>query len=305
MDTPSNNRTRALLAMGVAAVVLWSYWSTLGALWNRWYTDPQYNHGFFVAIFSAYLLWRSRSELKTGVFRPRWWGVGLILVGAATRVASIIFYQPWLDAISLLPVLCGIAVSLGGRRALVWSAPAILFLVFMIPLPYGVQALLGSRLQRFASLASTFILQTLGIPAVTEGNVILLTESRLGIVEACNGLSMMMMFFALSTGCALIVRRSWVEKIVIVASAVPIAIVSNVTRITVTGFMQERNWHDIAGVVFHDIAGWLMMPFAIVLLILELRFLSKLVVVVGSKPKGFAFTTSVPSFPTGASPPSV
>src|SRR5262249_8698964 len=55
--------------------------------------------------------------------------------------------------------------------------------------------------------------------------------------------------------------------------AVPIAVLSNVTRITVTGVLHKVAGGEVADYVFHDLAGWLMMPLALGLLWLEMRLL--------------------------------
>jgi len=260
------------------AVVVWSYWTTLAEVAERWANDPQYSHGFLVPLFSVYLLWTRRDRLASADFGPRWWGVGIVAVGVAMRAAGHVFFQSALDNASLIVCLLGLAAAAGGRRALAWAAPGILFLAFMLPLPHRVQTFLGGQLQRVATVASTFALQTLGVPAVAEGNVILLTESKLGVVEACNGLSMLMTFFALATAVAILTPRGWLEKIIIFASAVPIAVCANVVRITVTGLLTEASQNDLAHVVFHDLAGWLMMPLALGMLLAELWILGRILV---------------------------
>lgn len=265
---------RAALVLGV---VVWAYWTTFVATVERWVSDPQYSHGFLVPLFAAYLLWSRRERLAEGEITPRWWGVVIVLAGAGLRLAGHVFYQPWLDAGSLLVVLAGLAVTAGGRRMLSWAAPAILFLAFMLPLPHRFQTMLGGTLQSVATTASTYALQTLGVPAVAEGNVILLSEARLGVVEACSGLTMLVTFFALATGVAMLVRRSRVEKAVIFLSAVPIAVMANVVRITATGLLAEANRSDLARVTFHDLAGWFMMPLALAALLGELYFLGRVV----------------------------
>jgi exosortase len=272
-------------ALGIAAVVIWSFWTTLLDIGERWAHDPQYSHGFLVPLFSVYLLWRSRGKMREVELRSRWWGVGVVAVGIAMRLAGLFFYQPWLDSGSLLVVLAGLAAATGGRKALIWAGPAILFLAFMLPLPYRFQTMLGGTLQRVATIASTYALQTLGVPAVSEGNVVLLSETRLGIVEACSGLSMLVTFFALAAAVAILATRNWIEAIVVFCSAIPIAVVANVARITVTGALYEANQNELARVIFHDVAGWLMMPLGLGLLLVELHILGRAVVPVDGPTK--------------------
>jgi exosortase len=272
------DRPLAVLLLTTTAVVVWAYWTTLAEVASRWATDPQYSHGFLVPLFSVYLLWSRRRHLEAVDLRPRWWGVGIVGVAVAMRMAGHFFFQSALDTGSLIVCLLGVAATAGGRRALLWAGPAILFLSFMLPLPHRAQVMLGGTLQRVATVTSTYALQTLGVPAVAEGNIILLTETRLGVVEACNGLSMLMTFFALATAVAILAERTLFEKLVIVLSAVPIAVLANVVRITVTGLLYENAQGETARLVFHDLAGWLMMPLALGMLLIELWILGRVLV---------------------------
>jgi exosortase len=148
----------------------------------------------------------------------------------------------------------------------------------MIPWPYRLEVALAHPLQRVATLASTYALQTLGFAALAEGNTIVLDDVRLEVVEACSGLSMLAAFLALATAVALVIRRPFWEKALLVASSIPIAVVVNVLRITVTGVMHEVAGRRLADLVFHDLAGWLMMPAALALFWLELKLLDRALV---------------------------
>jgi exosortase len=241
------------------AAVVWSYWSSLVETAERWWADPQYTHGWVVPAFSVYLLYHRRDLLPNAWFHPRWWGLAVAAGSVVLRGLSVALYQPWLDMLSLLVCLVGLCVTLGGLPLLRWAWLAILFLGFMIPLPYRLQSALGTQLQGVATAASTYLLQTVGVPAVSEGNVILLSNPPpLGVAEACSGLGMLVMFVALSAGFAILASRSWPYRIALLVAALPIAVAANVLRITVTGILYETNQHDLARKVYHDVAGYLM-----------------------------------------------
>jgi exosortase len=269
---------RTLALAGFAVACAWSYWPTLGTMAGKWSHDPQYAHGFLVPLFALFLLWRRRA-LLSGV-RPQhnWWGVALVLLGAALRITSAYLYFDWLDAVSLLPCLAGLCVLVGGRAALWWAWPAIAFLLFMIPLPFRIETAFGLRLQSMATAASTYTLQVFGLPALSEGNIIVLPSGSVGVAEACSGLSMLTTFFALAAALAIVIRRPWLDKAVVLLSAAPIAIAANVARIVATALAQEWFGPNLAHLVFHDLAGWLMMPLALALLWLELWLIAFLLV---------------------------
>jgi exosortase len=266
------------VSLAIAAVLgvglLWSVWPALAQMNQRWAHDPRYSHGYLVPLFSLVLLWLRRDVLAAGPVRANGWGSLLLAVGAVLQLTGARYYLPWIESISILPYLAGLTVLAGGWRALRWAAPAIGFLFFMVPLPYRLEMGLGYPLQRVATLASNYALQTLGLPAVAEGNVIHIDEVKIGVVEACNGLGMLFTFFAFAVGTALIVRKGILDKALIVLSAVPIALAANVTRITATGLLHVTAGSEFAEHVYHDLAGWLMMPLAVGALWVELLIFS-------------------------------
>jgi exosortase len=264
-----------LLALAVGTCVAWFYGPFLLDMAARWAGENNYSHSFLVPAFAALLLWMRADRLKEVKPGLYWGGLAFFLFGALLRFAGAYIYFEWLEGISLLFYVAGIFVLLGGKPALRWSWPAIAFLVFMIPLPFRVEHGLSFPLQRFATQASTYCLQTFGVPALSEGNVIILSEVRIGIVEACNGLGMLVSFVTLAVGVALVIRRPLLDKLIIAVSSVPIAIVTNVIRITGTGVLHETVGPEIADKVFHDFAGWLMMPIALAFLWVELKILDR------------------------------
>jgi exosortase len=254
-------------AVVLFAASVWSYWPSLTDMASRWLADPQYSHGFLVPLFSAYLLWSRRSVLASGPATGRWLGIGLVGIALILRAAGVLLFFGWLEAVSILPGLAGCVTVLAGRKGLRWAYPAILFLLFMIPLPYAVQTAMSWSLQRAATDASTYLLVTLGVPAVAEGNVILLgNDTRLAVVAACSGLGMVVSFLALSTGLALMLTSEPVwARAAVVLSTVPVAVGVNTLRITASGLLYDQSQDEWARWVFHDVAGWLMMPVGLTL----------------------------------------
>lgn len=274
----------AVTALALAAVaVLWAYWTTLAEIAWSWNNDPRYSHGYLVPAFALYLLWLRRDRIADEPLQPAVWGLALLLGAAVMRLLGTWFHYLYIDQMSLLPCLLGLFALAGGRRALAWAWPAIAFLGFMVPLPHSWSVALSLPMQGFATTVSTFCLQVLGRPALAEGNVILLNDIELGIVEACSGLRMLVVFFALSTGVAMLIRKPLWERLLIAGSAVPIALAANVLRITITGLCYDLLGNNIGGHLFHDVAGWLMMPVGLAFLGLELLVLRRLLIEAPSK----------------------
>jgi exosortase len=274
----------------LAAVLFTSYLGTLGELVYRWGHEADYSHGFLGPVFSMWLLWQRR-QLIVGVSEPvrgRWLGLGLVISSALLRVLSLYFSLVLLEAVSLVVCVAGILAIIGGLPALRWAWPAILFLFFMIPLPGFLANRLSGPLQHIATLSSTYLLQTLGITAISSGNVIWLSRGKVGVVEACSGLRMLMMFGAVTTAAVYLFALSKWEKACLVASSFGIAIVVNIVRITATGVVHELIGPNFAEKIFHDFAGWIMMPLALSALGIEVFLLSKLFPAGGPRPAAVA-----------------
>ena len=271
-----------LAAWGILLVAfLWTYWDTLFHIVRVWATTPDYGHGFFVPIFSAFLLWQRQEMVNPWPTKGTWWGIPFFLVFVFFRWLNL-FLNYERDINSLFPFLIGMTLILGGWRALRWAWPSILFLIFMVPLPDSLAKALGGKLQRIATVMSLYVLQTVGVPAIPLGQqstVIQLSapNNKLDVEQACSGLKMMTVFFAICVGFSLLVQMPLWKKAVVIVSAVPIAIISNVARIVLTGMLMEWVSGDLARFI-HDHAGWWMMILAMLLIWGEMALLAALLV---------------------------
>jgi exosortase len=271
--TKEQKLTYAAAAL-LGLVLIWAYADAANELWSRWTTEAAYGHGFFVPLFALYLLWHRR-QLYPSVIRGSWWGLVGIGIAIALKLASHFWYYTLLDPLSVVPMVGGIFLLVFGWPGFRWYWPSVLFLIFMIPLPGQLADIMSHPLQRIATIASTFLVQLVGIPAVAEGNVIVLTHAKIGVIEACNGLRMLILFTAVATAVAILIDRPLWCRLIVLASAVPVALAANIIRITVAAVAHEYASAEVADFVFHNLAAWLMMPLGILLLCLELAYLDR------------------------------
>jgi exosortase len=269
-------RARGVFPVLLGVCVVWSLWPVLAGMVERWSNDPRYAHGYLVPVFAVALLWMRRHWLCGPSQEESTWGLAFLGLGAALQLVGGYYRLQPIEGYALLPYLAGLSLLAGGWRNLSWAWPSIVFLAFMIPLPWRVENALGVPLQSVASSVSTYVLQTFGFMAFAEGNVIQLNEARIGIAEACSGLSMVMTFIALATAAALVVKRPLSDKIVLVASSVPVAMAANIARIVLTAVLHDRVSDHAAWAFYHDVAGWVMIPLALILYWFEIWILSKL-----------------------------
>ena len=219
------------ILVALVGVLIYVYGNSLdnrGAM--QFWDNPKYSHGWLVPVFTAILLWLRYEPFGPVTIGARWAGVALLAGGVGLRCLATYYPSHVLEMDSFVPAVMGVFLLVGGWKMIRWAGPAIAFLIFMFPLPGFLDSRLLGPLQKVATLSSTYLLQTMGIPSYSEGNRIVIGEVELGVVEACSGLRMLTIFAALAVAITLVTERPLWERVVIILSAVPIALVNSILK---------------------------------------------------------------------------
>lgn len=262
----------------VSAAFLWSFWPTLAWMVRSWESEPDYSHGYLVVPIALAFLWVRRGRFPAEGVQPAVLG-GLLLVVAACvfRWGGDRVYLESADGWSMMIWLSGVVALACGWRVLWWTLPSIAFLWFMIPMPFRVETALRQPLQNLATKISCAALQILGWPAIAEANVIRIGDTQFGVEEACSGLRIFVGIGALAFAYLVVVQRSWWIKGLLLVGLIPITLLANCTRIVVTCLLHEAYSSELADKFSHDIAGFVMIPFAAVLFGILLWYLGRLI----------------------------
>lgn len=290
----SGPRASALAVSALAASALAvSYAPNLRFLAGQWEANPNYSYGYLVIPIALLILWQRRAEIKPEQPAPNLPGWAALLAVLAARAWLFERNEQWLEAATFPVAAAALVLALGGWSLLKWALPGLAFLWLMLPLPPGINMALAGPLQGLATWGSVALLQACDLPAIADGNVILVGAERLNVEQACNGLSMLLAFVTLITATVVLIRdRPFRERTVLLLSTIPIALISNVLRIAITSWAYYQfgphkvvlpRWSPVlSGAtverLVHDTAGWAMMPIALVLVALELRLLAWLVI---------------------------
>ncbi len=271
---------RNIALVVTAAVLCWSYMPNLISLGHTWSNDPNYTHGFLV-IPIALVIFYTRSRASSGdapsvISQGIAWGfLGLLLT---MRGVMYEMGNQWLETATLIPAVACLVWTYGGASLMKRAWPAIVFLVFLLPLPQSVNTMVSLPLQRLATIGSGFLLQLTGLWAIPEGNIININTSKglekLEVATVCNGLSMLMSLAAVVIATITLVPMELWKRIVLLGSVLPIALFSNIIRIVTTGWCYYFFGGEHSRKLAHDWAGFLMMPLALGLVFLEMTVLS-------------------------------
>ncbi len=254
---------QGFLLIGVVTAL---YAPILARLVAQWYNDADYSHGFLVPVLSAYLIWRKRDELAKVPRRPSFGGMIIVLLSLGILFLGSLGAELFLSRSSLVGVICGLIIYFQGWAMLRAVAFPIAFLMFAIPLPALIYNEIVFPLQFIASTFATRTLELLNLfPIMREGNVLVMPGMRLEVVEACSGIRSLMSLLALAAGYGYLTERSNVVRWFMFFAMVPLAIVSNGTRVMITALMTNYIGPEAAQGFMHEFSGWVIFVVATVL----------------------------------------
>ena len=264
------SRERRLWWWGTAALALligFLYKDIFVVLVRQWWDDPNFSHGFFVPLLSAYLVWQKKDEVASLPLKPSWWGLAVMVGAAGILVLGILGAELFLSRSSFILLLGGLVIFFWGWarfRALIfpWA-----FLFLMVPLPTLVMNEITLPLQFFASNLAAGLLGLLGAPVLRDGNVIQLPTMSLEVVEACSGIRSLVSLITLAVIYAYLLEKDKVIQVLLVLCAVPIAIAANGLRIMGTGLAGTYWSPDKAEGFFHEFSGWVIFLLSLALLL--------------------------------------
>jgi exosortase len=238
------------------------------------YLESDDGHGVLVPFVVVLLYWLKRDQLMIVAHRA-WWP-GLVLVAAAllVHVAAFMVQQPKISVVAFfigVYGLTGLAWGSGWLRASFF--PYFLF-IFCVPLGTQGQAI-TTPLRHLVAIIVTGIAQLgLAPDLVRDGTQLIDGQNSFhyDVAPACSGIRSLVTLLALTTIFGFVSFRSRWKRLIMVLSAFPLAVVLNVSRISVTVAVAEAFGHD-AGKHVETNLGYLTFALAIVAVLLLERWL--------------------------------
>jgi exosortase len=264
----------AALSVGLLALV---FKDSLAHFYYVWSTDENYSHGFLVPPLCLYFIARVARQGPVPVRGGLCLGSLMLFSSLAVRLVTIPLPIPFLSDLAFLIGAAGVFTILFGRAALARYWFAFFFLVFMVPLPLALYSKIASPLQLLASRVASTLMSVSGVPVLCEGNRMTLPGGmQLFVAEACSGMRQLTGFLALTTAVAYWTTRPAWYRVVVVVSALPIALSANIARVMLTGYIMHFVNPQFAMGAYHTLEGLLMMGFGLCLLQLECYVLDQI-----------------------------
>ena len=288
MSVPAAKKLWQSLALSFA--IIFTFATVLAKLAYDWWTDENYSHGLLIPFIIGYILWAQRDKLaRAPVKSSELLGGAAVLLGLFGLWVGVAGAELYTQRLSLILLLAGLVVYFWGIPILKLLLVPFGLLFLAMPIPAIIFNKIAFPLQLFASRCAVWSMSMLGIPVLRQGNIIELKPlnsfdtKKLEVVEACSGIRSLMTLLTLAVVFAYFTHPSgdeppsgkrfgWLKSYgfwrstIIIASAIPIAIVTNAFRVSGTGVLAHYYGTSVADGFFHSFSGWAVYIVAFILL---------------------------------------
>jgi exosortase A len=265
-----------LIASIVTGSFVFAFYQTWLSLVNVWMQSDDYSHAFLILPISLYLVWSKKNKLAQIPIVPSSYGLLLIFLSSSLFIFSNFAGITTLASFALVLSIIGIVLGLAGWRITKELVFPLFFLFLMIPIPSQVYYAATTPLQLFVTKVSVFVATLFDIPIYREGNVIHLPNRTLQVVAACSGMRSMISLGTLSLVFAYISLQSYSLRTVLVASAIPIAILINIIRVLAMVMAFHYYDYDLSVGSPHTYLGLFLFVIAIASIIMIQNLFSRL-----------------------------
>ena len=266
----------AYVRMAVIGILIWwIFREEVNGVVRQWVTNPSWSHGFLIPLFSLYFLNQSKDEiLAIENPRPSWLvGLPLVLLFLALYPVNVVMLKfMYGKPLIMIALLGSVVLFLGGWKMLKYTWLPVAYLFFAVPLPGRLYFQLTNPMRQLASQVSAVVLSVVpNLEATAQGSIIdvvyngVRMEPGLDVADACSGMRLVMAFVALGVAMAYLHWRPIWQRLILLASTLPIAILCNIVRVTITGFIYILGNPKYAQGIYHDMLGMLMLPLAFIL----------------------------------------
>ncbi|MGJ8672994.1 exosortase/archaeosortase family protein [Rubritalea sp.] len=215
-------------------------------------------HGYAVPFLFMAFCYSAVKPIKLEEKSSGWFGLIIVLFGLLLFLASARTIQPRLALIGLPFLIAGSSIYLlGWKKGRYLLFPAF-FWWFAIPVP-GLNQM-TNHLQVFVTQACYYAGTGVGMDLINTGNNIHSATNKwdFNIAEGCSGVRSLMALVMIAAIYAYYTQKELWKKVVVFASALPLALFGNFCRVFTILVLAELGFEDFAANAYHDFSGLLL-----------------------------------------------
>lgn len=256
--------------VGVFAAMLWGFHAMILHHAPDMFRAPQedMSFGWYVPLFSLYVVWTERRKILDSLGAPSWAGLLAALPFLALGFLGVRGVQLRFEIVAFVGLLVTVPWAFFGKetaKAVLFPA---LFLLFCIPLATFLDVV-TVHLRLLASSTAFAVARGVGANIVQQGTMVGAADGSFAIdvADPCSGLRSLFALMALTAGYAYFTQPTWLRRGILFAASVPIAILGNVMRILTIVLVANFASSDFATGFYHDYSGFVVFAVAILLMV--------------------------------------
>ena len=270
-------KSRAVWYGAIYAVLLGGmYYETYSWLILHDWPREDYNYCYLIPFVLVYLILEKKNQWLKESSIPSWSGSLVLLPGILFFWLGDLAGEFFTLYISFWFVIVGLLwLHVGWKKIRIMTFPLFVSL-FLFPLPHFINTKLTFNLKLISSEIGVKMIHFLGMSAYREGNIIDLGFTQLQVVDACSGLRYLIPLFLMGILMAYFYRAALWKRLIIVFSTIPLSIITNSLRITLTAILYPSLGPAAAEGFFHDFSGWAIFMVSLAVLLGEIWVLRKI-----------------------------
>lgn len=255
----TSHKSQVVKLVSCLILSLIAYLPTIWWMTDRWFAkESYYSHGFLIPIVSLFIIWQRRDALSRVKIAGNILGLWIVAACLSVHVICAALRVYFLSGFTFVALIYGMVLFFFGKEMVRKLTFPILFLFAMVPLPLAIIGTLTVKLKLLATQLSVFVLNSIGFRCIQDGSFIRMPTSSLEVAAPCSGLRSIISLVTLGLLFAYAMKTSFLKKSVLFLSSFPIAIATNVMRITIVAIVNDLYGEKIAMGAFHDFTGYMV-----------------------------------------------
>ena len=257
----------------------WGFWGMFGRAADVFnYVQEDMSFGWYVPIFSLYILWTEREAIWREVGAPSVWGLVASLPFMALALLGTRGLQLRFEQLGFIGLCVTIPWTFFGARVAKKCLFPAAYLLFTIPVSSFLD-FFTIHLRLLASSTALGVLKGFGIDAMQKGTAIISQGAhpfQIDVAEPCSGLRSFFALTALTAAYAWFSQPTWLRRAILFACAAPIAVLGNVVRVLTICLVAAYANPDFALGFYHDYSGYVVFIVAIIAMVAVGEAISKI-----------------------------
>lgn len=227
-----------------------------------------FSHGYLIPWVSLGIVWWRRHRLAEAPKQVSRLGLAVVVLALLAHWLGAKAQQTRLSLFGLILLVWGIPFYLYGKEVAKLLMFPCAYLVFCIPLNFLDSITFPLRI--LVTVAATAVLNGLGIAAERSGSAIYSLAAggfSFDVADPCSGLRSLLAMTALTAVYACLTQKTLLKKWILFLSAIPLAIIGNMARITTVALVAEAFGQKMALGLYHDYSGYVVFSVAIGLMV--------------------------------------